>query len=186
MPVDRTTYNTLVNDSGSNLDGTPITKAVIGGLLDDIDKGLKKYVASVYNSAAQVVSNNTETVITFNTEDFDAQGLHSTSVNTGRLTIPAGAVTQAYRIRAQVFFLTSAAGTIGYLSIRKNGSRVVSTYENLWGSMTLTMQVEALVSLAVGDFIDIVFLQNTGSGINVGSTNPEYANRLELSSEGQE
>ncbi|WP_373071319.1 hypothetical protein [Gemmatimonas sp.] len=41
-------------------------------------------------TAVQSVSATTATAVLFNTETFDVGGLHSTSVNTSRITIPAG------------------------------------------------------------------------------------------------
>lgn len=37
MPLDRTWYNTLVDDDGSNTIGTPWTKAAVDSLLDSVD-----------------------------------------------------------------------------------------------------------------------------------------------------
>src|SRR5262245_54888275 len=40
MPLDRTWYNTLVDDSGSGTDGTIWDKAAVDSLMDDIDAAL--------------------------------------------------------------------------------------------------------------------------------------------------
>lgn len=43
-------------------------------------------VCRVYNSAYQAIANVTQTNVTFDTEPFDPDGMHSTSVNTERIT----------------------------------------------------------------------------------------------------
>ena len=45
---------------------------------------------SLSNSASQSISNATQTTVTFDTEQWDTDGIHSTSSNTGRFTVPAG------------------------------------------------------------------------------------------------
>ena len=45
---------------------------------------------SAWNSATQSVPASTFTVLTFDSEDYDVGGLHSTVTNTSRLTVPSG------------------------------------------------------------------------------------------------
>ncbi len=56
-------------------------------------------------------TNFSNTVITWSAEDIDTDGFHSTSSNTGRITIPS-AVNNRYGIFSSNIYLTSALGNI--------------------------------------------------------------------------
>ena len=45
---------------------------------------------SAYNDGTQSIPDITDTAVTFNSEDWDNAGMHSTSVNTSRFTVPVG------------------------------------------------------------------------------------------------
>jgi hypothetical protein len=77
--------------------------------------------ARVYNSTAINLNNGTFTYLTFDTERYDDAAYHSTSVNTGRLTVPA---TGRFLIGAHVQ-VTAAGGAVGYIGIRQGGSTFI-------------------------------------------------------------
>src|SRR4051794_16526480 len=60
-------------------------KTVVNGGLDDLNIGVLPSCA-VYNDAAQSIPDGALTALTFNTEHFDTDSIHSTSSNTSRLT----------------------------------------------------------------------------------------------------
>jgi hypothetical protein len=137
--------------------------------------------ASAYNSAAQSVPDATATALTFDSEDFDAGSMHSTSVNTSRITIPAskGGV---YLILGGAGFAPSATG-YRQLDIKKNGATTLTTItvpSNTGGSPTGVFQVHFIVTLAAGDYVELIATQNSGGALNVGSATRALAAFLQV------
>lgn len=66
-----------------------------------------EYGCRVTNSANQTIATGTTTLLTFDTDVDDVPGLHSTSVNTGRITFPVGG---AWLIGYNVSWASNAAG----------------------------------------------------------------------------
>ncbi len=131
--------------------------------------------AVVYNSTDQTISTGTATVLTFDSEAIDTDAIHSTSSNTGRMTVPAG-VTKI-RLIAQV--LSPDTGTVSNrnLSIYKNGVAIVTlaiprdtftTPVGTGGSSTLNLVTPALSCVAT-DYFEAVYNHTAGSSI------PAYA-----------
>ena len=81
-------------------------------------------------SGAQATANGTsfsytqyvETLIPFATETYDTNGFHSTSSNTGRLTIPTGGAGK-YLFNATGIFIGTVPGYC-YVKLYKNGARI--------------------------------------------------------------
>lgn len=71
----------------------------------------------VFNNANISIANNSETIVTFNSESFDTNTLHSTSVNTDRLTCASAGI---YLIGANIRWGALATG-IRALVIRASG-----------------------------------------------------------------
>lgn len=120
---------------------------------------------SVYNSTTQSISNATNTAITYNSEIFDTDSFHSTSINTSRLTAPS---TGYYLVTACAEFATSSSG-MRYLKIRKNGTteyalvnaKGVSTYSG-------AMSCSAIVHLTAStDYVEAVVYQDSGGALNI-------------------
>jgi hypothetical protein len=124
--------------------------------------------ASVYNTAYISIPNNTDTVLTFNTENFDTNSYHDTSTNTSRLTVPAAG---KYLITANVGFAANATG-YRYAIIKKNGSTNVCTVNlNYAASGTFDVQLSnsVVVNASTSDYFEIQVFQNSGGALNGGS-----------------
>lgn len=116
--------------------------------------------------ASQSVANNTATAITFNDEDYDTDGFHSTSTNTSRFTVPSG---------KGGYYLLSA--TISY-DVNNTGNRALYFYKNgsayhyaeqangisTWATM---MNAALVINLAVGDYVELYAYQNSGGNLDV-------------------
>ncbi len=120
----------------------------------------------LYNSTNYTISNATDTILTFNTEILDTDGFHSTSTNTGRITIPAGKGGKYY-----VFAWGSYANnTTGYrqLEILVNGrtgtpSRVANS--SMAGINNIGLTPNGAAVLAAGDYIEVNTYQNSGGSL---------------------
>ena len=124
--------------------------------------------ASVYNSAYISLTNNTDTTLTFNTENYDTDSYHSTSSNTSRLTVPSAG---KYLITANVGFAANATG-YRFAKIQKNGTTNVSsigTNAAPNGTFDTHINNSVVVDAAASDYFEIIVFQNSGGALNGGS-----------------
>jgi hypothetical protein len=124
--------------------------------------------ASVYASASLTIPNNTYTLVTFNTEHFDTDAFHSTSTNTGRMTIPSGKDGKyAFTFSANSTSLTGKLVTRLY----KNGSGGKLTVVSVGGT-DANYLFQAIESAVAGDYFEIYVSQNAGISRDIegGST----------------
>jgi len=130
--------------------------------------------ARVYNSADISIPNATLTSLTFNSEHWDVGELHSTSVNTGRLTAP---ITGLYMIGGHVMWAVNSTNQRS-IRIAVNGTTIA-----IQTSMTLTDgndPLQTIVSayrLAKGSYAELQVYQNSGAALNArrgGNWSPEF------------
>jgi hypothetical protein len=122
---------------------------------------------SLYNSAVQSVSNGTITAITFDTENFDTDGFHSTSSNTSRITIPSGKGGK-YSVSFIQKWATNASG-IRIIYFRKNGSTLFDGLVNGALNNNDILSRTVVVDLVAGDYIEMGAYQDTGGSLNFDS-----------------
>jgi len=131
--------------------------------------------ARVYNSANISITDATLTALTFNSERWDVGALHSTSVNTGRLTAP---ITGLYVIGGHVRWAINSAGQRS-VRIRLNGGADIA----MQSSMALTDGNDALQTIATAyrlaknEYVDMTVYQNSGGALNIvaaGNYSPEF------------
>jgi hypothetical protein len=122
-------------------------------------------------TSAQALVTSTNVVITFNAETFDTDAFHSTSSNTGRITIPAG-LGGYYRF---YFTIGLNAQTNGrrMCSLRLNGTTSIFTVETSelgQAFVNPTLTDTGTVSLVATDYLECVYYQDSGSTINTNGT----------------
>ena len=116
-------------------------------------------------SANQSIANNTTTSITFNTEQFDTDGFHSTVTNTERITIPVGKAGK-YLIIGQLAYASNSTGN-RYISLNKNGTIDFGRVNVAAFNGDLTWVIASIVlNLAEGDYVYINADQNSGGSLN--------------------
>jgi len=122
----------------------------------------------VYNSANQTISNNTETVVTFNSEILDTDGYHSTSSNTSRITIPAGKAGK-YLVFAWVTFVNNTSGYRQAQIIVNGQTGTPNRVANSSGSSgnNLTLNPTGAAILAEGDYVELELYQNSGGNLDI-------------------
>jgi len=123
--------------------------------------------ASVYNSGTpQSIPNITETTVVFNSEYFDTDNYHSTSSNTGRLTIPTGK-SGKYLLIGRVWWDVNATG-YRQLKLNKNGSLIgLTNFNNNGASIEVTCQISVVVNATAGDYYDLSVVQNRGGALSL-------------------
>jgi len=122
-------------------------------------------------NANQTIANNTDTIITFNSETFDTDSAFNTA--NGRFTVPAGKAGK-YFFFAQCQWNTGTDFEPYNINIKKNGSR------QHYGSVdrneaSNTFFISSILDLAVSDYIEIAVYHVLGSSLDVvGSTDVSY------------
>ena len=144
---------------------------------DDKDGGVvTNQGARVYNSANISIPNATTTVLTFNTERYDTNNLHSTSSNTSRITFQSAG---KYELSAVVRFAANGTGT-RYIQFRLNGTTFIASESS--GAVTsgdaVDLSISTLYNFAANDYVEVAVYQNSGGALNVVSGanySPEYS-----------
>jgi hypothetical protein len=122
-------------------------------------------------TTAQSLTNNAETVITYNTEEFDTDGFHSTVTNTSRFTIPTG---KGGKYLVVATAATADATGIRQLTIFKNGTAVNRILQTAVSGFESQMLISCIVDLVATDYVELGIYQNSGSAINaVASQNTQ-------------
>ena len=124
-------------------------------------------------SAIQAIPATTYTVITFDTEDYDTDGFHSTSSNTSRITIPTGKGGY-YLVTANL--LTTSGSQFAVHKIYKNGSDYKLNTPGLatangYASSYLTV----ILPLVAGDYLETAVYANGGINIDSNAQGPRCA-----------
>jgi len=117
-------------------------------------------------SANQTISDATDAIVTFDVETFDTDNFHSTSTNTGRITIPAGKGGK-YRFSYTHRWFGNATG-FRNTGIKINGVSGASynTVLNLT-STRLVYNGSYVLDLAAGDYVEMVVYQNSGGNLDL-------------------
>lgn len=118
--------------------------------------------ARVYNNANLSIPHSTETTLTFNSERWDTDGIHSTISNTGRLTCKT---TGIYLIIAQVIWAANAAG-YRELKLYHNANRIAYEKKALTSDNYCFPFLTTLANLAVNDYVTATVYQTTGGNLN--------------------
>ena len=122
----------------------------------------------IYHAAPQNVANATATALSFAAERYDIGGMHSTSTNTSRITVPSGAA-GVYSIGANVAYASNATG-YRLTEIRVNGStRIALTTIPGMSLDNLVVNLSCDYYLSVGDYVETFATQTSGGILAVVS-----------------
>jgi hypothetical protein len=124
---------------------------------------------SLYNSAVQSITQNTLTTATFDSENFDTNGFHSTSSNTGRITIPVG-LGGKYLFLFNLKFAASASATARVAYLKKNGGSNVDFIFQTGQNAPALWSRSAILNLAENDYIEMQVYQETSGALNYEGT----------------
>jgi hypothetical protein len=131
--------------------------------------------ARVYNSGAITLTTGTLTALTFDSERFDTDAIHSTASNTSRLTCTTEGV---YLISGTVRFASNATGNRRVL-IRLGGSTYLAdNTQAAVNGLATTITISTIYQLAATNYVELVALQSSGGDLAVESTasiTPEFA-----------
>lgn len=132
--------------------------------------------ARVYNSAnISIASGGSGAALTFDSERFDTDSIHSTSSNTSRLTANTAG---KYQIGGSLFFANNTTGARG-LQIVLNGGTAIAILRTptVVGTDVSALQINTAYDLAAGDYVELVAYQTSSGSLNVtasGNQSPEF------------
>ncbi|WBP87036.1 hypothetical protein [Kitasatospora cathayae] len=118
---------------------------------------------------AQSIPSNTVTALAIDTTAVDTYGGHSNTTNNSRYTAQ---VAGWYLVIGTASWAASATGSRN-VAIAKNGTFVSPAQSGIDASRTdinQTVQVSALVSLAVGDYVQAQVYQSTGGALSTNAS----------------
>ncbi|MFA6082665.1 MAG: hypothetical protein WC773_04655 [Patescibacteria group bacterium] len=119
---------------------------------------------ATYRTTNQSINDSTFTAISLDAEDFDTDGMHEAVTNPTRITIN---LTGKYFVTATAFWGGSATG-LRFLVIRKNGGATDLLTAGMGGNASgVPQNVNGLLNLASGDYIEAFVWQNSGGALNL-------------------
>ena len=117
------------------------------------------------NTSNPSISNSTETGLSFNTELFDTDSYHSTSSNTGRITIPSGK-TGYYLLLGTAQWDANLTGRREFI-LKKNGTKVIESDTAPSASSYPTPMISWSVYAAAADYFEIYVVQTSGGALTI-------------------
>jgi hypothetical protein len=120
----------------------------------------------------QSISNNTNTAVQWDTEQFDTDAFHDNSTNNTRVTIPSGKGGKYLVVgnAANDSGATSDAGRM-YASLYKNGVQIQYTFIDI-STGTANYEswlIHTIVDLTAGDYIEWFVYQSFGKTVNLSA-----------------
>lgn len=131
----------------------------------------------VYNSANISVPNAALTALTFNSERWDNQAMHSTSASTSRITIPTG-WGGIYLVGGNIQFAANATGQ-RQIVIRLNGATAIVTsgLVDAAAAGATDLSVSTIYAFSAADYIELEGYQNSTGALNAvtqSAYSPEF------------
>ena len=136
--------------------------------------------ASIFSTAAQTLSNATETTLTYTSEKYDTDAYFTVGTSNTRFTVPAGKAGK-YLITATTGFVNNATGQ-RYAQIYVNGTGVnLAQTPGVSASIDVYTYNSYVVSLAVSDYVELKAYQNSGGSLNVMGSAGGVTNSYQIS-----
>ena len=115
----------------------------------------------------QSITNNTQTAILFDSEQYDTDAIHSTSSNTSRFTVPTG---KGGYWQVSFFFTWDSNSTgIRNIYLYKNGAFNAYLSSNPASANQGTNNATIIYNYAAADYIEFYAYQNSGVSLNVSA-----------------
>jgi len=120
--------------------------------------------ARVYNSGNIEIANGTATNLTFDSERYDTDNIHSTTANTDRLTCRTPG---KYLIIGNIHWDANPTGT-RITSIYLNGSDYIGSYRtDPSADAEIGHFISTIYNLSVDDYVTLTVYQNSGGALDV-------------------
>jgi hypothetical protein len=120
--------------------------------------------ARVYNSASQALTTATVTLLTFDSERFDNGTVHSTSANTGRLTVP---ITGLYLVGAKLNWQVAGTGRREAFISHSAGGEVARDGRDATSTGVSFLSPSGIWQAAAGEYFTVSGYHERGSNLSV-------------------
>ena len=131
--------------------------------------------ARVRNTAAISLTSGTATILTFDSERWDTDTIHSTASNTGRLTATTAG---KYQITGHVAWQANANEGNRILDILLNGATIIASESCLEkpanASDTVRCTITTHYNLAATDYVELRATQRAVATLNINATGNYY------------
>ncbi len=128
-----------------------------------------------YRTTAQALTTGAATAIAFDAERYDTAAMHSTSVNTSRITIVTAGL---YLLTGEVSFASNVTG-VREMFLQVNGAtRIVDANATAVNGDSTRLGVSTVYKLAAADYVELIAYQTSGGNLNVdtiGNHSPEMS-----------
>jgi hypothetical protein len=138
---------------GGDLTGTYANPELKPGTVGTSETGTIPAVR-VFNTANQNIPSSTVTALSFDSEQFDTAGLHSTSTNPDRLTAPVDGIYQVNGWIQLAFGGTIDGASLSAIILASNGSRVAES-EAINPATNTVLNLSGLLRLNAGDSVQL-------------------------------
>jgi hypothetical protein len=118
---------------------------------------------SLYNTTNTTISNATQTTLLFDSEYIDTDGFHSTTTNTGRITIPTGKGGK-YLFVLQNYF-DDAANGYKRSELFKNNALLEKAIFTISGTGYNSITQSYITTAVAGDYFTFVISQTSGGNV---------------------
>lgn len=128
-----------------------------------------RYLNSMANAyritSDQTLSNNTNTIVEFNAEQFDTDTIHDNSTNPGRLTAKLAG---KYLVSCSIRWEGNATGTRS-VGLRKNGTTFISANgsKDVEGNHVIVTGSPVIIDLAANDYVEVIAFQDSGGDLDI-------------------
>ena len=120
--------------------------------------------ARVYNSANISIPNDTPTKVTFNSQSYDTDSIHSTITNPSRLTCNT---TGKYIISFGGYMTANPNGDRRFQILLNNTTYIAATRLGVDPSGYTFTPTSTIFGLTAGDYVEAVVYQNSGGALNL-------------------
>lgn len=114
------------------------------------------------NAAANTLTSGSGAAVSFDSELYDTDGMHSTTASTSRITAQTPGL---YEIKANIDFGNNSTGT-RQIAIYKNGAAVAFDSDGAMAAADVLFLAKE-VYLAAGDYVECWALQTSGANLTL-------------------
>jgi hypothetical protein len=169
MALDRTWYNSLIDDDGSGLTGSVWDKADVDALMDAVDAEIARLdthpYCSVYSTVAQTLATGAHVPMTFNAElSTPASGMWVITDPT-KITIPSSGL---YLVQAGCTWAQNGAGARSFAALI-SGAPLGHDHLSDGNTTTYTVQsINETYQLNASQYLQFDLFQTSGGNLQVG------------------
>ena len=121
--------------------------------------------AYAFGSTGQSCTSGVYTTLTFNSEYFDTDAIHSTSTNTSRMTVPTG-MGGLWVVTANLAFVSTGFQTVTKFQVNGSDKNRLYYYTPNSGDYQQILLSQPL-QLTAGQYVEVLFYHNKGSAVTV-------------------